>query len=84
MRKILIVTAGFVVQTCNNFLIANNHYRTSMQGVAVFGCQCIAVCPPDEECEYCPDRALSAALKDWMEELNQPLQAGKIYLSIYV
>lgn len=58
-----------------------------MQGVAVFGCQCIAVCPPDEECEYCPDRALSAALKDWMEELNQPLQAGKIYLiylSIYL
>uniref|UniRef100_A0A3P9CD85 protein O-GlcNAcase n=1 Tax=Maylandia zebra TaxID=106582 RepID=A0A3P9CD85_9CICH len=54
----------------------NNHYRTSMQGVAVFGCQCIAVCPPDEECEYCPDRALSAALKDWMEELNQPLQAA--------
>ncbi|XP_005950142.1 protein O-GlcNAcase [Haplochromis burtoni] len=31
----------------------------------------------DEECEYCPDRALSAALKDWMEELNQPLQAGR-------
>uniref|UniRef100_A0A672GU43 protein O-GlcNAcase n=1 Tax=Salarias fasciatus TaxID=181472 RepID=A0A672GU43_SALFA len=31
----------------------------------------------DEECEYCPDRALSAALRDWMEELNQPLQAGK-------
>uniref|UniRef100_A0A3B4VK06 protein O-GlcNAcase n=1 Tax=Seriola dumerili TaxID=41447 RepID=A0A3B4VK06_SERDU len=29
----------------------------------------------DEECEYCPDRALSAALHDWMEELNQPLQA---------
>uniref|UniRef100_A0A8C4EC30 protein O-GlcNAcase n=1 Tax=Dicentrarchus labrax TaxID=13489 RepID=A0A8C4EC30_DICLA len=28
----------------------------------------------DEECEYCPDRALSAALHDWMEELNQPLQ----------
>ncbi|XP_070785948.1 protein O-GlcNAcase [Enoplosus armatus] len=31
----------------------------------------------DEECEYCPDRALSAALRDWMEELNQPLQAGR-------
>uniref|UniRef100_A0A8C2YZA1 protein O-GlcNAcase n=1 Tax=Cyclopterus lumpus TaxID=8103 RepID=A0A8C2YZA1_CYCLU len=28
----------------------------------------------NEECEYCPDRALSAALHDWMEELNQPLQ----------
>uniref|UniRef100_A0A4W6EL87 protein O-GlcNAcase n=1 Tax=Lates calcarifer TaxID=8187 RepID=A0A4W6EL87_LATCA len=33
----------------------------------------------DEECEYCPDRALSAALHDWMEELNQPLQAGKTF-----
>ncbi|KAM7377501.1 hypothetical protein PAMA_014012 [Pampus argenteus] len=31
----------------------------------------------DEECEYCPDGALSAALHDWMEELNQPLQAGR-------
>ncbi|CAB1424575.1 unnamed protein product [Pleuronectes platessa] len=31
----------------------------------------------DEDCEYCPDRALSAALQDWMEELNQPLQAGR-------
>ncbi|XP_075303485.1 LOW QUALITY PROTEIN: protein O-GlcNAcase [Anarrhichthys ocellatus] len=31
----------------------------------------------DEECEYCPDRALSDALHDWMEELNQPLQAGR-------
>ncbi|XP_074517910.1 protein O-GlcNAcase isoform X2 [Halichoeres trimaculatus] len=31
----------------------------------------------DEECEYCPDKALSAALRDWMEELNQPLQAGR-------
>ncbi|XP_034020356.1 protein O-GlcNAcase [Thalassophryne amazonica] len=30
-----------------------------------------------EEYEYCPDRALSAALHDWMEELNQPLQAGR-------
>uniref|UniRef100_A0A3Q3D2B2 protein O-GlcNAcase n=1 Tax=Hippocampus comes TaxID=109280 RepID=A0A3Q3D2B2_HIPCM len=29
-----------------------------------------------EETDYCPDRALSAALHDWMEELNQPLQAG--------
>uniref|UniRef100_A0A667WM74 protein O-GlcNAcase n=1 Tax=Myripristis murdjan TaxID=586833 RepID=A0A667WM74_9TELE len=26
--------------------------------------------------EYCPDRALSAALHDWMDELNQPLQPG--------
>uniref|UniRef100_A0A3P9HZE9 protein O-GlcNAcase n=1 Tax=Oryzias latipes TaxID=8090 RepID=A0A3P9HZE9_ORYLA len=31
----------------------------------------------DEECYYCPDRALTAALHDWMEELNQPLQAGR-------
>ncbi|XP_068443728.1 protein O-GlcNAcase isoform X2 [Clinocottus analis] len=31
----------------------------------------------DEECDYCPDRALSAALHDWMQELNQPLQAGR-------
>ncbi|XP_013874525.1 protein O-GlcNAcase isoform X2 [Austrofundulus limnaeus] len=31
----------------------------------------------DEECEYCPDGALTAALRDWMEELNQPLQAGR-------
>nr|XP_057923922.1 protein O-GlcNAcase [Doryrhamphus excisus]XP_057923923.1 protein O-GlcNAcase [Doryrhamphus excisus] len=31
----------------------------------------------DEEPDYCPDRALSAALHDWMEELNQPLQAGR-------
>lgn len=30
----------------------------------------------DDACEYCPERALSAALSDWMEELNQPLQAG--------
>uniref|UniRef100_A0A3Q2XLC3 Si:dkey-183c6.8 n=1 Tax=Hippocampus comes TaxID=109280 RepID=A0A3Q2XLC3_HIPCM len=30
-----------------------------------------------EETDYCPDRALSAALHDWMEELNQPLQAGE-------
>ncbi|KAF7229846.1 protein O-GlcNAcase isoform X1 [Nothobranchius furzeri] len=31
----------------------------------------------DEVCEYCPERALTAALTDWMEELNQPLQAGR-------
>ncbi|KAF6726933.1 Protein O-GlcNAcase [Oryzias melastigma] len=31
----------------------------------------------DEEFEYCPDRALTAALHDWMEELNQPLLAGR-------
>ncbi|KAM4611454.1 protein O-GlcNAcase [Polymixia lowei] len=31
----------------------------------------------DEECEYCADRALSAALHDWMDELNQPLQPGR-------
>ncbi|XP_054609623.1 protein O-GlcNAcase [Dunckerocampus dactyliophorus] len=31
----------------------------------------------DQEPDYCPDRALSAALHDWMEELNQPLQAGR-------
>ncbi|XP_041635817.1 protein O-GlcNAcase [Cheilinus undulatus] len=31
----------------------------------------------DEECEYCPDKALSAAICDWMEELNQPFQAGR-------
>uniref|UniRef100_A0A673CSL1 Si:dkey-183c6.8 n=1 Tax=Sphaeramia orbicularis TaxID=375764 RepID=A0A673CSL1_9TELE len=36
----------------------------------------------NEECEYCPDRALSAALRDWMEELNQPLQAGNRLLYI--
>uniref|UniRef100_H2T2U0 protein O-GlcNAcase n=1 Tax=Takifugu rubripes TaxID=31033 RepID=H2T2U0_TAKRU len=30
----------------------------------------------NDMCEYCPERALSAALRDWMEELNQPLQAG--------
>lgn len=35
------------------------------------------VCGSDEEGEYCADRALSAALRDWMEELNQPLHAGK-------
>ncbi|XP_077598414.1 protein O-GlcNAcase [Stigmatopora nigra] len=31
----------------------------------------------DVETQYCPDRALSAALHDWMDELNQPLQAGR-------
>ncbi|XP_076026880.1 protein O-GlcNAcase [Genypterus blacodes] len=31
----------------------------------------------DEEPEYCPDRALSDALHDWMDELNQPLQPGR-------
>lgn len=33
---------------------------------------------PDEELEYCPDRALSDALHDWMDELNQPLQPGTV------
>lgn len=37
----------------------------------------VVVCALDDEGDYCPDRALSAALHDWMEELNQPLQAGK-------
>ncbi|TSN12246.1 Protein O-GlcNAcase [Bagarius yarrelli] len=27
--------------------------------------------------QYCPERALSTALKDWMTELNQPLQPGR-------
>ncbi|XP_053485412.1 protein O-GlcNAcase [Ictalurus furcatus] len=27
--------------------------------------------------QYCPERALSAALKDWMTELNQALQPGR-------
>ncbi|KAM6949291.1 protein O-GlcNAcase [Aplochiton taeniatus] len=31
----------------------------------------------DTECEYCPDRALTVALHDWMDELNQPLQPGR-------
>lgn len=31
----------------------------------------------DEEWEYCPERALTTALRDWMEELNQPLHAGR-------
>ncbi|CAL8241701.1 unnamed protein product [Merluccius merluccius] len=31
----------------------------------------------EDEPEYCPDRALSAALHNWMEELNQPLQPGR-------
>ncbi|XP_027034138.1 protein O-GlcNAcase isoform X1 [Tachysurus fulvidraco] len=30
-----------------------------------------------KEYQYCPERALSAALKDWMSELNQPLQPGR-------
>ncbi|XP_062849403.1 protein O-GlcNAcase [Trichomycterus rosablanca] len=29
------------------------------------------------EGQYCPQRALSAALKDWMTDLNQPLQPGR-------
>lgn len=33
-------------------------------------------------CEYCPERALSAALRDWMEELNQPLEAGNFIFLI--
>lgn len=37
---------------------------------------CDVACDADEEFEYCPDRALTAALHDWMEELNQPLLAG--------
>uniref|UniRef100_A0A665UWL1 protein O-GlcNAcase n=1 Tax=Echeneis naucrates TaxID=173247 RepID=A0A665UWL1_ECHNA len=35
-----------------------------------------------EECDYCPDRALSTALHDWMEELNQPLQAGEKHFDL--
>ncbi|XP_030193937.1 protein O-GlcNAcase [Gadus morhua] len=31
----------------------------------------------DDEPEYCPDSALSEALRDWMDELNQPLQPGR-------
>ncbi|MFT7797441.1 protein O-GlcNAcase-like [Arapaima gigas] len=31
----------------------------------------------DGEGGYCPEKALSTALKDWMEELNQPLQPGR-------
>lgn len=38
----------------------------------------------DEECGYCPDRALSAALHDWMDELNQPLQAGEVVTPVRV
>lgn len=30
-----------------------------------------------EEWEYCPERALTTALQDWMEELNRPLHAGR-------
>lgn len=29
--------------------------------------------------QYCAERALSAALKDWMSELNQPLQPGILH-----
>ncbi|XP_061768490.1 protein O-GlcNAcase [Nerophis ophidion] len=31
----------------------------------------------DEEPGYSPETALSAALHDWLEDLNQPLQAGR-------
>ncbi|CAL8377563.1 unnamed protein product [Boreogadus saida] len=31
----------------------------------------------DDEPDYCPDSALSEALRDWMDELNQPLQPGR-------
>ncbi|KAJ8007832.1 hypothetical protein DPEC_G00098290 [Dallia pectoralis] len=31
----------------------------------------------DGDYQYCPERALSAALQDWMEELSQPLQPGR-------
>ncbi|KAI4876626.1 hypothetical protein NFI96_020556 [Prochilodus magdalenae] len=34
------------------------------------------VCPSEEH-QYCPDRALSTALQDWMDELSQPLQPGR-------
>lgn len=30
-----------------------------------------------DEWEYCPERALTTALHDWMEELNRPLHAGR-------
>lgn len=30
-----------------------------------------------EEWEYCPERALTSALQDWMTELNRPLHAGR-------
>lgn len=30
-----------------------------------------------EEWEYCPERALTSALHDWMEELKRPLHAGR-------
>uniref|UniRef100_A0AAV2KL41 protein O-GlcNAcase n=1 Tax=Knipowitschia caucasica TaxID=637954 RepID=A0AAV2KL41_KNICA len=29
-----------------------------------------------QDCEYCPERALTSALRDWMDELNRPRQAG--------
>ena len=44
--------------------------------VCVCVCVCVCVRPPDEP-EYCPDSALSEALRDWMDELNQPLQPGE-------
>ncbi|XP_028835141.1 protein O-GlcNAcase isoform X2 [Denticeps clupeoides] len=31
----------------------------------------------DEGEQYCPERALNAALRDWLEELSQPLQPGR-------
>uniref|UniRef100_A0A8D3B2P6 protein O-GlcNAcase n=1 Tax=Scophthalmus maximus TaxID=52904 RepID=A0A8D3B2P6_SCOMX len=33
----------------------------------------------NEESDYCPDRALSAALHDWMEELNQPSEGASTF-----
>uniref|UniRef100_A0A8C9S993 protein O-GlcNAcase n=1 Tax=Scleropages formosus TaxID=113540 RepID=A0A8C9S993_SCLFO len=32
--------------------------------------------PADGRGAYCPEKMLSAALQDWLEELNQPLQPG--------
>uniref|UniRef100_A0A8C7WWA1 protein O-GlcNAcase n=1 Tax=Oryzias sinensis TaxID=183150 RepID=A0A8C7WWA1_9TELE len=52
--------------------------RTCYRTVSVFfKMLCNFACDADEEFDYCPDRALTAALHDWMEELNQPLQAGR-------
>uniref|UniRef100_A0A3P8Y7K3 protein O-GlcNAcase n=1 Tax=Esox lucius TaxID=8010 RepID=A0A3P8Y7K3_ESOLU len=34
-----------------------------------------------EEYQYCPEMALSDALQDWMDELSQPLQPGRVYES---
>ncbi|KAL0969940.1 hypothetical protein UPYG_G00234850 [Umbra pygmaea] len=31
----------------------------------------------DMQYQYCPERALSAALQDWMDELRKPLQPGR-------